>query len=677
MQLYGNIYPSSWVGKRYIYFSSLLHKNPPANRVVKDANQYLYGNRNLKKPDPKQSLATLENTLYFLETIINSEKEKETSFINFLLSKKEIPEEIKRAAINGSWSDFTNLVNEALQGQEMALKQLQSERLRLITNQERSKEIKERTDYNKEDIEKALQGYTRSVNKRITEDLKKISDFLFKGKRTRTSDTVVKYIIENFGAEIFTFNGKSIQLDTSEVAALILGISQLLFEEYETILINNTLSTQNKKENMKYGKDIRTRFRNVLNENKEKNIVADVKKMLSDLNRKHFFSESVKENFSISPAIINHFYTAKQKQKKNNNYELDTSTIFKEITEIFSGDSWKKQNIGRNAITLIADKNAISEIRDTTIHLINGALFSHRIGQSKSKTDVFAGYLNVDLNTINSYPNKLLQNQIKKIQQKIEHFSHTFKQTNDLTYMKQRDKEWQKLVKQIDQIIKDIQISLGILTNCYLIESSDKSYESIFSESGKIKYHEFHGGSLGSNIIDQIEKIHELGKAGGLILGDIEWLISSVLNSNFNMLGAGNKTLLEQYFSAISAILLFDNSLGIVNDAFKGTNTTTQQIHLFYLNNNYFPLSTVLTLVKNELNKIYHSINADLTDMVYAQITGYVNHPPKFDPKNNPMTVKSWEDISKKAQKSANIKITFFAGFLDILEKLSSPFSLI
>jgi hypothetical protein len=86
---------------------------------------------------------------------------------------------------------------------------------------------------------------------------------------------------------------------------------------------------------------------------------------------------------------------------------------------------------------------------------------------------------------------------------------------------------------------------------------------------------------------------------GGISIADENWLLDACLNAGPNMIGSANKQNLENYFSAIAAILLFDNQIGLVkeavdNAASTSTNYTVNQLHLFSLNDGYYPISFLL-----------------------------------------------------------------------------------
>jgi hypothetical protein len=66
------------------------------------------------------------------------------------------------------------------------------------------------------------------------------------------------------------------------------------------------------------------------------------------------------------------------------------------------------------------------------------------------------------------------------------------------------------------------------------------------------------------------------------------------------MVGQNNKHMLEDYLAAFATILLFDDQINVVKDAYKAminklpSSGSVTKIHLFSLNDGYYPLSFVL-----------------------------------------------------------------------------------
>jgi len=63
-------------------------------------------------------------------------------------------------------------------------------------------------------------------------------------------------------------------------------------------------------------------------------------------------------------------------------------------------------------------------------------------------------------------------------------------------------------VKKIRNALNELKNTYNLLGNCYIIEDSTKNYISLYGKTiNKKLSNSMHGGSLGPNITDQINKI--------------------------------------------------------------------------------------------------------------------------------------------------------------------------
>jgi len=103
--------------------------------------------------------------------------------------------------------------------------------------------------------------------------------------------------------------------------------------------------------------------------------------------------------------------------------------------------------------------------------------------------------------------------------------------------------------------IKDDQKAISTLKNYIQISETVKNYHAYFSKDMG-----FHGGTLGSTINRQLENIAFMAKAGGITLPDVKILTTMVCNAAPGLVAEKERSHLENIFSAIASVLLFNDS---------------------------------------------------------------------------------------------------------------------
>jgi len=138
------------------------------------------------------------------------------------------------------------------------------------------------------------------------------------------------------------------------------------------------------------------------------------------------------------------------------------------------------------------------------------------------------------------------------------------------------------------------------LGNCYVIEDSTKNYISLYGKTIQNNLADsMHGGSLGPNVTDQINKIAGLASIGGITFPDAQWLISVIINTGPGMIASEQKNRIEEYLASFATILLFDDQINIVKEAYKKLKesfppSSVEKIHIFSVNDGYYPISFIL-----------------------------------------------------------------------------------
>lgn len=661
---------------RFVFFSTLFHKYEPGPSIGAAAANYFHTTKIDQNTIDAQDF-NIEAVLHFLSTVITSERRKETAFLNFLKSRSNL--KLSIPLLDSDWSDFVRDIQNQMTAGNLGIMQLENERKRIKANYKQNAINRERALQEANfDFQAAQRGYKRSSYYKTAEQLKKVIDFLNGNDKSITGKYVINYIIKNYGDKLLTVDeSNKLILNPQQLGSLIIGISQILLQHFNTIIQNLSEQDETKK---KRRYDIRN-LEQILSQ--DSIINNEINALLTDINNLPLVAKKLTKSYEIQTSNrqnkqYQNLIQQVQAQSMGNDAASSIISTTKEIQKYYSSHQINS-NIS-NAITVVQTKNITSEVQDVLNTILNGATYSSRVGGKGGKTDTLIGYLGINptmiltANELNGYTKLITQ-----YEQTLENLENTMSSTNTTEYYRQQEENWGKTIQKIDKILEQLKRDYSILGNCFIIEDSAKYYETMYVERGTLKnrkmYTSFSGGSIGATITDQIIKINALAETGGISVRDTNWLINACINAGPGMIGANNKNFLEDYFSAIAAILLFDNQLGIVKEAFQPqeSSTSTKQIHLFSLEGGYYPLSYILQLTYTHLQKVYNEAINIVNHGASTTLSGFVSHPSKFIPGVREMTPKDWENLGKESEKTVQLKVTFLAGFLDILDSLLSP----
>ena len=235
--------------------------------------------------------------------------------------------------------------------------------------------------------------------------------------------------------------------------------------------------------------------------------------------------------------------------------------------------------------------------------------------------------------------------------------------------VKQALQEKSVSTEEIDKCIKELQNTIQISTTV-------KSYNRYNNKEG------FHGGSLGGTVEHQLENIYKMYDYGGITMDDIDWMTFAVYNCGSNMLGSKNKEPIEHFLSAAAGMLLFDDAgeeaLYIQHQAEENYTGSSRFLHLYHLNDFYFPSSYILQLTYNGLMKAYNILEQEFQDHINkntgvstAQSQGAII---KIENKvSEPSAgITNWESFFSDNSKNVSVNIVFLAGLLDIIQLLNN-----
>lgn len=216
----------------------------------------------------------------------------------------------------------------------------------------------------------------------------------------------------------------------------------------------------------------------------------------------------------------------------------------------------------------------------------------------------------------------------------------------------------------LEKILKDskeVEEVLEIIKNSVKLGATVKSYNKYENKHG------FHGGSLGGDLQQQLANITKMLSYGGISIDDYEWLALAVYNTGAGMVGADLKAPLEAIFSAMGALLLFDDA-GQQAEYIKNMTPTMieesnpQFIHLYHLNNLYIPSSYVLARTIEAMESVATQLLGQ-SSMGYQGVKATINNNVREPaPGEHDMQLFFNTHASE-----VTITLTFLAGFLDIV----------
>ena len=295
----------------------------------------------------------------------------------------------------------------------------------------------------------------------------------------------------------------------------------------------------------------------------------------------------------------------------------------------------------------------------------------------------------INLSAINKLEKSKINMAPKTLTKEIRSYN-TKRKKNTLSYtskgdLQASDKLDMDFLHQAEKTIKDQKKLSFILQNIFEIERSIK-FADTFTELER----GFHGGSLGAGLEESINNINDMMMLGGLQPQDPEFLMSAIMNAGPGMLGNKQKGALEMYLSAITAACMFTSGGQALRDwADSAANQlqgySSNKIHLFVFNTVYVPLSYILKLVEEGMEK---SINILATQTSYlnrgAQVVIYnpVNEEDDkvttefvFSDGHKSARLGDWQKTAEAGIPKIKLSMGLLAGFLDTLDSIQKVLS--
>lgn len=632
----------------YVYFDDIDPdlKNAVQGYFLKDIHEF---------QDTVSGLSSIDAAFSFLANVIQSERAKEEAFLAYLKGETKNLIDIKVPSLEENWNDFVLDIQQNLDLGKIGIKDLQNEQARLKENIKRYDAAE-----NKDKVWYADSSLSQTANK-----LKKILDDFQRQKanlaHNSTTKIVLTSIINNFGDKLLTIkdDGK-LEFNQTELTALIIAISHEIIKLYSADVYSLEKRSDSKREALTTEK-----LNHLIEENE---ITEQIESFITRFKTLPLFRKEIIQNYGFTVQHHNKTINATQFLSTSNNLIKDSSTLVDNLFKVL-----QQQTIPQSAFKIVTKTNVLAEVESTMNFAMSKALSVKNTGSTGAKPDNIIGYITFDLDSLSDQPQAdLIIQRITEIEHRISSLINTLSQKNTAQYYKNQSLNWDKTAREIDDLLHDLSRITNVLEHCYLIEDSTKNYLSLYArnEENGLQSTGVHGGSLGANLGDQLDKIRSLTNAGNITMIDQAWLTAAIINSGPNMIASSQKNKLEQYLSMFAAILLFDGQINIANEAWlyslgKIPQSNVHQIHLFSVNNGYYPLSYVLKLTYDSLKKNFTEVqNRNLIkDGVTTEIYGYVSQPVGYG-------LDAWEKTAQIALAQTKIKMQFLVNFMNVLNNL-------
>ena len=199
------------------------------------------------------------------------------------------------------------------------------------------------------------------------------------------------------------------------------------------------------------------------------------------------------------------------------------------------------------------------------------------------------------------------------------------------------------------------------------IDDSAKFAETFIRQEGG-----FHGGSLGSDLLSQINNINNMLLMGGITPLDAERLMSMVLNAGDALIGSNMRPALENYFTTVGSMLMFRSGGNAIQEwkrqAENQYNNSPTKIHIYQLGPAIVPESYVLLKTFEALNNCVNLLETEASDEG-TKVKIY-NPVSDKDIVKNTNGIPDWNLTAIANYKKVKLEMVLMGGFLDLMEQM-------
>lgn len=648
----------------FIFYKSLLEKKYyGANIVASYGSKYLTGASSLVSQDYSRGQQSVEHVLNTLQQMALYEAAKEEKVLSELNKKLGANDKETLPSPLTEPYKFIAKLNTLIKGKEAAIIQLQQELNRI---KDAKNQFKNKT---KEQISKEIteNGELASLLHNMSNELEGIgkrgshfTQYTGFGKTNSMSSKIIDKVISAYGPKIIGLGGDDLgRIDGRAIntaAGLIATeLQKHIYQKYGKVtqkLVDSYLSKIEYKD-----KEIDDIINNLTRDNESfLSLIRSVEENLIDLDR---YEIALEDNKAIARART---IAKKLIPSIKTSYPQKDDKEIAKLARQYSREIVAATHSITPKLYINAEIIGASELQQKLTKAI--------VTGKRTKDDIGAIYVTVDDN---------LQTQLSPyIEQMTDLWENAIKSK---TYRKGSAREYEANAKitenlfsemenTLQQASKELNIDtteLKKLLNLIIFHGNVKSYDTIDSKTKA-----FSGGSIGANVKEQLTNFANLLSLSeyGFSDKDSAWLLSAVINTGKGLLGEEQKGPLEQYFSSLMGLLLFDDAYFTLQQGIQYLNkqletSTMQNIHLYLLNSQYVPASFILQATHDSLK----NVNSTITGHgVKATI---VSRPAQNTTFTDP---QDWVSERDAAIEAAEIKIDFMAHFLSFLEQLSECF---
>lgn len=704
--------------EKFVFFDSLLRK--PAGSlgyyVGKQIERFLYTsvhNPTITRYNSENQ--NIEQALDFLQAAATLEKQREENFLDYYI-KNNPAMQAQIAKIRSSGGDqylaLVSQFNIAIKGYDAFSKQIDKEI-------ERIQKRREILKLDREAYEKGRSVDRREKNKQKT-DLLTSEEFskrraldgdgllgdttlnpyynldgtrLFKGMMSERSTfgKIISKIVSQYAAKIFQVINGDLNLNKKNFPALLLLITQRAYVMLATEFEGGVSKQEGESANelaARIGKNLDT----LLADNGKMDKIVD--EMLADQGLEYLLTSVAEQyNIEIDPKILKDQKIETKTFSRNlkKSYEKEKAAGRVQV----SFEKWRKQyNATVNDVKDIL--KMIGSIK------VQGYYTSENIALSQLLTENISGVLNGNKNPTDDFEagtlvfdveyedtdkknrTDVLDKARRRLAESQAAMSRELDKITDVeSYIENEDRIEEMLQKQL-KIIEELkqdtvqnEETMKEIIKHINIHGTVKGYASIGATTT-----EFEGAAFGENISEQVAIIEEMVSAGGISIADKDWLLFALMNCGKGMIGSGNKNSLEDYLSAFVGLLMFNGSRSFIKDVveymqdtYSEANRSITDLHLYVLNNTYVPNSYILSETYRYLAKVYGQIESESKNPSQGiQLTLSTYNPTKtegfsVEELRFPEAIR-WRAEADEALRQTKLKITFMAGFLDLLDSL-------
>ncbi len=686
-------------GKRYVFYQSLQSENNPKaqalyNNALKDFQLGTKGKADTYLGNTESSL--MNQSLIILQNMINNEKSKEEAFLNNLLSRKDIPpklqQEIRQLSLEPfDYNKFIKIINEYFLGIKN-FERLKKEEIKRLKNIQVKQKQAKGEELNKR--EESLLENMSSLN-----ELRKTSRIISLKELVRNSELINKIIEitteklnKNKGVVINALIGRNHYAISVIFSYLFLSILQ---EEYSSkiskqqdsivkILEKEILNYKSTNKNTKINRAIEQfdiALENFNNKEGLKNLEELAKRLFTDDYFKIIrdIEKREAELAKYSSEYLNKI-RRKPKEKLTKKEEKDLNNASKIRQEL---NKLKNRKLEANLkVKNSGDPWFDLEGLGTLIQLLTPKVLSS-LGHGSNKDDHITTFLHIPLPNVEDLNEETLNRLNEELTNYTNFILNQGKESSmDSESFKNREEELQRATQDITNLYNQLDFDGSIMQeiqDSFILHGTDKRYNLLENDSftagvlGKSKAKEMNTRNA-ADIVSAIENISYMAELGGITSIDTDWLINAVMNTGSGLVAENLKDPLQNLLSSLAGAIMFDDAALIMSEINKElersihfNHTSVKQIHFYNLNGLFFPLSYILSQTLADLTKVSADLIGSIKDHGNKVIITNNYQTKEFTDK---ITKNDWITEGQAAINASYIKMTFMAGFLDILNNI-------